>query len=310
MSVNNLIFLQAMWLVHIKGFTAYLRLEKSLSPNSVQAYVRDVQKLAQFSELQLNAKGVEAITLKDLQKFLVFINEIGLETTSQSRIISGLKSFFTYLCIEDVLVDSPAQLLEAPKTKRRLPDFLSVAEIDALMDAIDLSTPDGTRNKAIIEVMYSCGLRVSEATTLQLSQLFLDVGFVRTIGKGNKERLIPIGKEAIKYLNIYLDNIRVHIKPNIKSEDIVFLNRRGGKLSRVWIFMILKDLAAKAGIQKNVHPHTLRHSFATHLLEGGADLRAIQEMLGHESITTTEIYTHLDREYLRDTLQRFHPRFG
>jgi integrase/recombinase XerD len=299
----------AMWQAYIKGFVAYLQLEKSLSKNSVQAYVRDVEKLQQYNLLELESKSLEKITLKHLQSFLKYLNEIGLEATSQSRIISGLKSFFKYLTIEDVLTSSPAELLEAPKTRRRLPDFMSVQEIDNMMNAIDQSTLEGTRNKAIIEVMYSCGLRVSELVNLKLSQVFIDVGFIKVIGKGNKERLVPIGREAIKYLQIYLDTIRVHASPKKNDEDIIFLNRRGGKLSRVMIFYIIKELAKLAGIVKNIHPHTLRHSFATHLLEGGADLRAIQEMLGHESITTTEIYTHLDRDFLRDTLVRFHPRF-
>jgi len=298
-----------MWMPYIKGFKAYLQLEKSLSNNSVDAYLRDVQKLEQFVKLELNGASVADIQLKHLQSFLIYINEIGLEPTSQSRIISGLKSFFKYLAIEEVISSSPAELLEAPKTRRRLPDFLSVEEIDAMMAAIDLSAPEGTRNKAIIEVMYSCGLRVSELVNLKLSQVFFDVGFIKAVGKGNKERLVPIGREAIKYLQIYLENIRLHILPKKNAEDIIFLNRRGGQLSRVMIFYIIKELTQLAGITKNVHPHTLRHSFATHLLEGGADLRAIQEMLGHESITTTEIYTHLDRDFLRDTLLRFHPRF-
>ena len=295
---------------YIKGFKTYLQLEKSLSNNSVDAYLRDVQKLEQYVKLELNGASVADIQLKHLQSFLIYINEIGLEPTSQSRIISGLKSFFKYLAIEEVISSSPAELLEAPKTRRRLPDFLSVEEIDAMMAAIDLSTPEGTRNKAIIEVMYSCGLRVSELVNLKLSQVFFDVGFIKAVGKGNKERLVPIGREAIKYLQIYLENIRLHILPKKNAEDIIFLNRRGGQLSRVMIFYIIKELTQLAGITKNVHPHTLRHSFATHLLEGGADLRAIQEMLGHESITTTEIYTHLDRDFLRDTLLRFHPRFS
>ncbi|MFM2191484.1 MAG: hypothetical protein RLZZ118_441 [Bacteroidota bacterium] len=299
-----------MWMPYIKGFKTYLQLEKSLSNNSVDAYLRDVQKLEQYVKLELNGASVADIQLKHLQSFLLYINEIGLEPTSQSRIISGLKSFFKYLAIEEVISSSPAELLEAPKTRRRLPDFLSVEEIDAMMAAIDLSTPEGTRNKAIIEVMYSCGLRVSELVNLKLSQVFFDVGFIKAVGKGNKERLVPIGREAIKYLQIYLENIRVHILPKKNAEDIIFLNRRGGQLSRVMIFYIIKELTQLAGIKKNVHPHTLRHSFATHLLEGGADLRAIQEMLGHESITTTEIYTHLDRDFLRDTLLRFHPRFS
>jgi integrase/recombinase XerD len=309
MYVNNLLHLQAMWQSYTKGFEAYLLLEKSLSKNSVQAYLQDVQKLYQFSLLQSTQKSFDQITLTDLQDFLIYLHELGLQRTSQSRVISGLKAFFKYLAIEEMIKASPAELLEAPKTSRKLPDFLSIEEIDKILAAIDLSTPEGTRNKAIIEVMYSSGLRVSELVNMQISLLHLNEKIVRVIGKGNKERLIPIGREAIKYLQIYIDTIRRHQTIKKDAEDIVFLNRRGGKLSRVMIFYIIKDLALKAGIIKNIHPHTLRHSFATHLLEGGADLRAIQEMLGHASITTTEIYTHLDRDFLRTTVEMFHPRF-
>ena len=232
-----------------------------------------------------------------------------MTATSQARIISGLKSFFNYLILEDIIQSNPTELLEAPKTARKLPDTLAFEELEKLFDAIDMSTQEGTRNKAILETMYSCGLRVTELTELKISNIYADVEFIKVIGKGNKERLVPIGASALKFIQIYVENIRAHIVPKKNAEDILFLNRRGGKLSRVMIFYIIKELTNKAGIQKNIHPHTLRHSFATHLVEGGANLRAVQEMLGHESITTTEIYTHLDRNFLKETLNTFHPRF-
>lgn len=294
---------------YLKGFKSFLQLEKSLSKNSVSAYMHDVSLLFQFIASQNEAMEIEKINLKYLQKFIQFINELGLSATSQSRIISAIKSFFKYLLLEDVIQVNPTELLDSPKSSRKLPDTLSVEEINLLLSAIDLSTPEGTRNKAIIETMYGCGLRVSELITLKLSNIYADVEFIRVIGKGNKERLIPIGESALKYIQIYQEHIRVHVLPTKGNEDFLFLNKRGSKLSRVMIFYIIKELTAKAGITKNVHPHTLRHSFATHLVEGGADLRAVQEMLGHESITTTEIYTHLDREFLRETINRFHPRY-
>jgi len=298
-----------MWENYKKGYKAYLQLERSLSDNSVQAYLYDIEKLTEFLQLTNNLKTPADLELKDLQQFVKFINELGMTATSQARIISGIRSFYKYCFIEDIAKKDPGLLLEAPRTKRSLPDVLSFEEIESIINAIDLSTPEGGRNKAILEVLYSCGLRVTELVNLQLSHLYLDVGFIRVIGKGDKERLIPIGQSAIKYIDIYKKNIRVHVPPKPGQEDILFLNRRGARLSRVMIFLILKDLVKKAGITKNISPHTFRHSFATHLVEGGADLRAVQEMLGHESITTTEIYTHIDREYLRDTLQRFHPAF-
>lgn len=297
------------WDSYIKGYISFLQLEKSLQDNSVEAYTRDVEKLSQYIAMQPDAPALEAIDLNLLQQFIAWIHALGMSPTSQARIISGLKGFFRFLVLEDVLKANPAELLEAPKTRRKLPDTLSVEEIESLFSQIDLSTAEGTRNKAILETMYSCGLRVSELTELRLSNVYGSEGFVRVIGKGNKERLIPIGAEALKFIGIYVEHVRCLVKPARQSEDIIFLNRRGGKLSRVMIFYIIKDLAAKAGFTKNIHPHTFRHSFATHLVEGGADLRAVQEMLGHESISTTEIYTHLDREFLRDTLARFHPRY-
>ncbi|MEO6916257.1 MAG: site-specific tyrosine recombinase XerD, partial [Chitinophagaceae bacterium] len=301
---------QLMWEPYKKGFRAYLQLERSLSDHSVAAYLRDIEKFTQFLESMQELKSPAAIGIDDLRKFVQWVAELGMTESSQARIISGLRSFFTFCVIENITTQDPTLLLQAPKLSRILPDVLSFAEIELMLNTIDLSSPEGTRNKAIIETMYSCGLRVSELINLRLSCLFLAVGFVRVTGKGDKERLVPIGGSAIKYVQIYLETIRNTLKIKKGQEDIVFLNRRGAGLSRVMIFMIIKDLATKAGITKTVSPHTFRHSFATHLVEGGADLRAVQEMLGHESITTTEIYTHLDREYLRDTLQRFHPAFA
>jgi integrase/recombinase XerD len=298
-----------MWEPYKKGFKSYLQLERSLSGNSVEAYVADLDKLTTYLESVAVTKSPEQIELKDLQGFIKWVAEIGLNQTSQARIISGIRAFYKYCLLEDISKKDPTLLLEAPKLRRRLPDVLSFSEIENILEQIDLSTPEGTRNKAILETMYSCGLRVSEVVNLKISDLYLDIGFIRVTGKGNKERLVPIGSEAVKYNRIYAENIRVHINVKKGEEDILFLNRRGSRLSRVMIFLIIKDLVKKAGINKVISPHTFRHSFATHLVEGGADLRAVQEMLGHESITTTEIYTHLDREFLRKTLQEFHPAF-
>jgi integrase/recombinase XerD len=298
-----------MWDAYKKGFTAYLQLEKSLSDNSVEAYLRDVEKLTSFLLANAIAKTPSEIDLKDLQAFIKWVAELGMTSTSQARIISGLKAFYKYCLIEQISTTNPSTLLEAPKTKRLLPDVLSFGEIETMIAQIDLSKPEGGRNKAILETMYSCGLRVNETVNLKISCLHLNVGFIRVIGKGDKERLIPIGKSAIKYIQIYFDEIRRHQPIHKGFEDVLFLNKHGKLLSRVMIFYIIKDLAAKAKINKTISPHTLRHSFATHLVEGGADLRAVQKMLGHESITTTEIYTHLDRDYLRETLQSFHPAF-
>lgn len=298
-----------MWEPYKKGFKAYLQLEKSLSENSVDAYIHDLEKLTQFLLINKEEKSPKEIELADLEFFLKWINELGMTPASQARIISGLRSFYKFCLQEQISETDPTSLLEAPKLAKHLPDTLSYHEIEKIISLLDVSTPEGMRNKAIIETLYSCGLRVSELVNLKLSCLYFDVGYVRITGKGDKERLVPIGSSAIKYIMIYRDNIRVHM-PVIKgNEDVVFLNRRGRKLSRVMIFMIIKEAARNAEISKSISPHTFRHSFATHLVEGGADLRAVQEMLGHESITTTEIYTHLDREYLRDTLQQFHPAF-
>lgn len=298
-----------MWDSYKKGYKAYLQLEKSLSDNSVEAYLRDIDKLTQYLQEASSLKTPADVDLKDLQHFIKWVAELGMTASSQARIISGIKSFYKYCLLENISRIDPTVLLEAPKLKRSLPDVLSFDEIETMISKIDLSKPDGGRNKAIIETMYSCGLRVSETVNLKISQLYLDVGFIRVIGKGDKERLVPIGSSAIHFINIYKNEIRVHAQPKRGHEDILFLNSRGTLLTRVMIFLIIKDLAKKAGINKTVSPHTLRHSFATHLVEGGADLRAVQEMLGHESITTTEIYTHLDREFLRKTLEQFHPAF-
>ena len=298
-----------MWEAYKKGFKAYLQLEKSLSENSVEAYIHDIEKFTQFLSITKAEKIPKEIALSDLEVFLRWINELGMTPASQARIISGLRSFYKFCLQEQISPTDPTHLLEAPKLAKHLPDTLSYHEIEKIISSIDVSTPEGMRNKAIIETLYSCGLRVSELVNLKLSCLYFDAGYVRITGKGDKERLVPIGSSAVKYIMLYLQGIRIHMKVIPGNEDVLFLNRRGRKLSRVMIFMIIKEAAANAAITKSISPHTFRHSFATHLVEGGADLRAVQEMLGHESITTTEIYTHLDREYLRDTLQQFHPAF-
>jgi integrase/recombinase XerD len=298
-----------MWEPYKKGFKAWLQLERSLSDNSIEAYLRDIDKLTQYLQNAGTLKTPDGVELMDLQQFVQWIAGLGLNAASQARILSGIRSFYKYCFIEQLVRKDPTTLLESPKQKRALPDVLSFGEIERIIGSIDLSKPEGGRNKAILETMYSCGLRVSEVIGLRLSCLYLDAGFIRVIGKGDKERLVPIGDAATKYILIYRQEIRVHTPVKPGNEDILFLNRRGTGLSRVMIFLLLKDLSAKAGITKNISPHTFRHSFATHLVEGGADLRAVQEMLGHESITTTEIYTHLDREYLRETLHRYHPAF-
>lgn len=298
-----------MWDSFKKGFLIHLLLEKSLSPNTIEAYALDLDKLIQFLSIKSLTIGPDEVSLPLLQDYLKWITELGMSERSQARIISGIKSFYKYCFQEQIVQKDPTELLSAPKLKKTLPDTLTFEEIEQLIAQIDLSKPEGTRNKAMLETLYSCGLRVSELVNIRRSHLYLDIGFIRVIGKGDKERLIPIGASAIKYLQIYLQEVRSKIEYQKGYEDIVFLNRRGGKLSRIMIFYIIKDLAVKAEINKTISPHTFRHSFATHLVEGGADLRAVQEMLGHESITTTEIYTHLDRNFLRDTLNRFHPGF-
>ena len=294
------------WEKSIIEFKSYLKIERSLSDNTIDSYLRDVRKLSGFSH-EKNLNELQ-ITKTEVKEFIAVINKEGISARSQSRIISGIKAFYKYLILEDYLKVNPTELIESPKIGMKLPDTLSVIEIDSLISAIDLSHPQGERNRAILEVLYSCGLRVSELTNLKLSNIRFKEGYVKVVGKGNKERFAPIGGVAIKFLKIYLKEIRTHQDIKKGSEDIVFLNRRGKQLTRVMIFTIIKDLATKIGMKKKISPHTFRHSFATHLIEGGADLRAIQEMLGHESITTTEIYTHLDREYLREAIIQFHPR--
>jgi integrase/recombinase XerD len=296
------------WDLHIKGFHHYLKLERSLSANSVEAYDRDVTKLKQFMEMKHPKVSPMTLTSKHIQGFLEYVNELGMSAYSQARILSGVKGFFKYLMFEELIEKDPTELIEGPKIGRKLPDTLSYPEIEKLLEAIDLSKPEGGRNRAMLEVLYSSGLRVSELVQLKLNNVYFDVGFLRVIGKGNKERLVPIGRDALKYLKIYIEEIRVHISIQKGSEADVFLNKRGKRLSRVTVFTVIKELAKAVGLKKTISPHTFRHSFATHLIEGGADLRAVQEMLGHESITTTEIYTHLDRDYLRQVITEFHPR--
>ncbi|MFT7613191.1 MAG: integrase/recombinase XerD [Parvicellaceae bacterium] len=295
------------WNSYIKSFEAYLRLEKSLSSNSIDAYKRDISKLAMFSE----DNGVTSplkVTMEQIQVFLKYITELGLGARTQARTLSGLKAFYKFLILENEIQVDPTELIESPKLGRKLPDVLTIEEIDSILEGIDRSTPEGERNRAMLEVLYSCGLRVSELISLQISNIYFTEGFIRITGKGDKERLVPIGGKAIKHLQLYIREVRVHQPIQSEFTDFAFLNRRGKGLSRVMIFTIIKNLVTALGINKTVSPHTFRHSFATHLVEGGADLRAVQEMLGHESITTTEIYTHLDRSYLKQTILDYHPR--
>ena len=296
------------WKQYTKGFEAYLKIERSLAENTVENYSRDIDKLYQYCNLFAQQKSPLAIQEEDISGFLKWITEIGLSATSQNRILSGIKAFYKYLLLEDEIKDDPTQLFESAKTGRKLPDTLNHDEVELLLKQIDLSKPEGERNKAIIETLYSCGLRVSELINLRISDLYFEEGFIRVVGKGNKQRIVPIGSMGIKQITIYKDQVRVFqdVKPGF--EDILFLNRRGRQLTRVMIFTIIKRLTEEAGIKKKISPHTLRHSFATELVQRGADLRAVQEMLGHESITTTEIYTHLDRAHLRDSIIQFHPR--
>jgi len=287
-------------------FRQHLLIERSLSPKTVEAYLQDINKLALFIE---NRKKIEQVNADDIRAFLSYLYEQGAEACSQSRILSGIHSFFQFLLFENYITEDPTILIERPKAGRRLPTVLSVPEIESIIAAIDYSCPEGHRDRAIIEVMYGCGLRVSEVVELRLSQLFFNEKLIRVIGKGDKERLVPIGSIAQQAVMLYLEGYRTVQKPKYGHEDVVFLNRQGRKLSREWIFGIIKDLVSKAGITKNVSPHTFRHSFATHLIEGGADLRAVQDMLGHESITTTEIYTHLDKDYIKSEMAVHHPRY-
>ncbi len=296
------------WDSTLQNFSSFLALEKSLSKNSVEAYVQDVEKLKKFLEIKNIPLVPKKISYDILKEFITWLNELGVSAKSQARIVSGIKSFFKYLILEEIIDSDPSLLLETPRIGRKLPNVLSINEIDSIINCIDLSSELGQRNRAIIETLYSCGLRVSELINLQLSNLYFDLGFIRVTGKGNKERLVPIGKRGIKEISFYVKHYRNKLDIKNEAKDIVFLNRRGNKLSRVMIFTIVKELSKQAKIKKNISPHTFRHSFATHLIDGGADLRAVQNMLGHESIITTEIYTHLDREYLRDTILRYHPR--
>lgn len=297
------------WPAAIQSFKSYLLLERSMSRNTIAAYLDDVQKFTRYLELRQQDTGPAEVRPDDLEQFILWINGLGLEGSSQARIISGLRAFYKFMLVADLTDDDPTEMLESPRMRRKIPAVLSYREIQSMLDTIDLSEPTGQRNRAMLEVLYACGLRVSELVNLRLSNLFLDVGFVKVLGKNNKERLVPIGPEAVKQLQIYIEKVRL-LLPEIKKEDenIVFLNRRGARLTRVMVFLIVKNAAAAAGVQKKISPHTFRHSFATHLVEGGADLKAVQDMLGHESIITTEIYTHLDSEYLKDTIYRFHPR--
>jgi len=297
-----------LWQSYIKGFKAYLKLERSLSGNSVDAYLNDIDKLSQYFQSLKREPTLTEITSGDIKLFISWLNNLGMLGSTQARVISGLKAFFSYLMLEEIIQSDPMALIEAPKLVRKLPDTLNIHEINSMIDAIDASKPEGIRNKAIIEVLYGCGLRVSELTELKISNLYPQIEFIKVVGKGNKERLVPIGGIALKLLDIYINQIRVHLNIKKGSEDFIFLNRFGSSLSRISIFNLIKNLAIHAGISKVISPHTFRHSFATHLIEGGADLRAVQEMLGHSSITTTEIYTHIDRDYLREVVTQFHPR--
>ena len=297
-----------LWEVSIKGFQSFLKLEKSLSKNSVVAYTEDIQRFVKFMADKKYDLPPDKIEHKHMIEFIEWLNKLDRSATTQSRVLSGIRAFYKYLMLENLVSKNPTELLETPRIGRKLPDVLNPGDIDDLLKAIDISTPKGHRDRTMLETMYSCGLRVSELVNLKISDLFFDTGFVRVIGKGDKPRLVPIGREAIKFITIYKNEIRIHspVKPGF--EDFLFLNNRGKKLTTVMIFLIIQKLAVRIGMKKHVSPHTFRHSFATHLVENGADLRAVQEMLGHESITTTEIYTHLDRKYLHDTLEKFHPR--
>ena len=296
------------WEIYIQEYENYLKLERSLSENSVEAYVHDVVKLKQFLEISNRELTVKQVAAHDLQDFIGYINELGMSAHSQARIISGLKSFYKFMLYEGEMSLDPTALLESPKLGRKLPDTLDIHEIEKIFEAVDHSKPEGMRNRAMLETLYSSGLRVSELINLKISNIHFEIGFLRILGKGSKERLVPIGREALKYIGIYREEVRVHLDVQPGHESFLFLNRNGKQLTRQMVFIVIKNLVAQVGLHKTVSPHTFRHSFATHLIEGGADLRAVQEMLGHESITTTEIYTHLDRDYLQQTIKDFHPR--
>ena len=293
---------------YLKSFKDYLKLERSLSGNSIDAYLTDIDKLFQYFDSINKHTNLKDVTSNDLKLFITWINELGMLPSTQARVISGLKSFFSFLLLEQIITLDPTALLESPRLSRKLPDTLNIIEINQLIEAIDASKPDGMRNKAILEVLYGCGLRVTELISLRISNIHYESEYIKVIGKGNKERIVPIGASALKFIKIYIEESRVHISIKKGFEDYIFLNRGGTGLSRISVFTMIKALALKAGIKKSISPHTFRHSFATHLIEGGADLRAVQEMLGHSSITTTEIYTHLDRDYLKGIITEFHPR--
>ncbi len=296
------------WETEIGEFRNYLKLEKGLSDNSINAYIADLYKLVQYLKDHNYNFGPDGITLSHLKGLIEFVSNRGISPRTQARIISGIKSFYKFLLIEEKVEKDPTALLEPPKVGRKLPEILSVEEIDTIINAVDTKKPEGQRNKAILETLYSCGLRVSELIDLKVSNLFFESGFIKIEGKGNKERLVPISNKAIKEINLYIGEYRRTLKIIGKDGDVLFLNRRGKKLSRVMIFTIIKNITKMLNIKKNISPHTFRHSFATHLIDGGANLRAVQEMLGHESIITTEIYTHLDKEYLKNTIVQYHPR--
>ncbi len=297
------------WKFYLKNFEAYLKIEKSLSPNSVEAYLHDIQLLLKYLSIENKSINPDDLTLQDLECFIAYLHDLGLVDRSQARIISGIKAFYKYLVIDDYIKEDPTTLLEGPKLSKKLPDTLSFEEIEQLIGALDVSKEENVRNKAMLETLYSSGLRVSELIGLQISHIYFNVGFLRVIGKGNKERLVPIGSEALKQIEIYIEHVRKKLPQYPKYSDVLFLNKRGTPISRVMVFIVIKNLAEKINLNKNISPHTFRHSFATHLIEGGADLRAVQQMLGHSSITTTEIYTHLDQQYLKESLSLHHPRY-
>lgn len=291
-----------------QSYKAYLMLEKGLSKNSVEAYLHDVQKLAEYLDIMGLPFDLHTLDDRRLHQFIQYLSGMGMFPSTQARVISGIKSYFNFLLLEDLIAVDPTANLEAPRQSRSLPDVLNLLEINQLIDGIDLSKAEGMRSKAILEMLYGCGLRVSELVSVRISDVNMKEEYLKVVGKGNKERIIPIGSQAIKYLRIYLKEVRVHVDIKKGQEDYIFLNRLGTKLSRISVFTMIKALALAVGLQKKVSPHTFRHSYATHLIEGGADLRAVQEMLGHSSITTTEIYTHLDRDYLKEVVTQFHPR--
>ncbi len=298
-----------MWDYEVNEFKNYLKLERSLSNNSIDAYLLDIRKLTSFiSENHSTSLSIENINVSIIESFIKYLFKSESSTYSQARIVSGLKSFFNYLLLEEKIDINPMELIDAPKLVRKLPETLSIQEIEIIIDAVDLDSKEGMRNKAILETLYSCGLRVSELVNLKVQNLFLDIGFIKVLGKGIKERLVPIGTKAAECISLYMKEYRININITEGFEGYLFINRRGKNLTRNMIFIIVKDLVKKAGLNKNISPHTFRHSFATHLIEGGADLRAVQEMLGHESITTTEIYTHLNKNYLKEVVNKFHPR--